>query len=215
MGTQPHRWHTHLGRSHQSLILGDASPRGAGEEGEVDSPPCLVPSLCQGAWGHTALSLECPTSSALPSGPCRMEPGHPGPIKHRDPQPQDSWCRYSQLLLVQAQREAPPGEGKRQAVGQHHPTQWGAGVRLPHSLLLAQLLGGVRAPGPHPGGCHLLCWWLQLLLNAHVNLGCIQWPLALRLGTLGTESPADLCGHHCATVVPEVPLSEPSIPSSP
>lgn len=76
-----------------------------------------------------------------------MEPGHPGPIKHRDPQPQDSWCRYSQLLLVQAQREAPPGEWKRQAVGQHHPTQQGAGVRLPYSLLLAQLLGGCMPQG--------------------------------------------------------------------
>lgn len=144
-----------------------------------------------------------------------MEPGHPSPIKHRDPQPQDSWCRYSQLLLVQAQCEAPPGEGKRQAVGQHHPTQQGAGVRLSHSLLLEQLLGGVHAPGPHPGSCHLLRWWLQLLLNAHVNLGCVQRPLTLRLGTLGTESPADLCGHHRAIVVPGVPLSDPSIPSSP
>lgn len=73
------------------------------------------------------------------------------------------------------------------------------------------------------GRSHLLRWWLQLLPNAHVNLGCVQGPLALRLGALGKEIhwvspawcqlPCQEDNHHRATAVPRVPL--PASPPAP
>lgn len=160
------------------------------------------------------------------------------------PPPQDSRGRYSQLLLVQGQCETPPSEKKRQAVGQHCQAQtqpkvcgqWGRELSSPHRPRLVMVLGpggAWRAPsgciyvlgagtegcmphGHNQGRSHLLGWWLQLLPNAHVNLGCIQGPLPLWLGTLGKEihwvspawcqPPCQEDSHHHAAIVPRLPL---------
>lgn len=91
---------------------------------------------------------------------------------------------------------------------------------LPAAGFACRVLGagtkGCMLQGDFQGRSHLLGWWLQLLPNTHVNLGCIQGPLALRLGTLGKEihwvssawcqPPGQEDSHHRATTITRLPL---------
>lgn len=72
------------------------------------------------------------------------------------PRPQDSRGRYSQLLLVQGQRETPPGK-EHNTVGQHCQAQtqpggcgqWGRGLSLPrgHRLWVQVDPGALQQAG--------------------------------------------------------------------
>lgn len=59
---QPHGWHRHLGRSHQSPMLGDASPRGAGEcHSQAPALPCPQDPA---GWN---LAIPAPLNTGTPS----------------------------------------------------------------------------------------------------------------------------------------------------
>lgn len=176
-------------------------------------PPHASSPACAREHGDTPL---CP-SSVPPALPCPQDPAGwnlaiLAPLNTGTPSPRTAGADTHSCCLSRLSVKPHLGKGRGRQWGSITQCSRVQGSGCPTACYWNSFLGGVHAPGPHPGGCHLLCWWLQLLLNAHINLGCIQRPLALRLGTLGTESPADLCGHHCATVVPEVPLSDPPYP---
>lgn len=126
---------------------------------DTGGPWSPAATLCQGQCDPIPLPLKCP-SSALTPGPVALPLAVPLPLKFGTdldlPQPQDSRGRYSQLLLVQGQRETPPGK-EHKAVGQHCQAQtqpggcgqWGRGLSLPrgHRLWVQVEPDALQQPG--------------------------------------------------------------------
>lgn len=167
----------------------------------MDFPQSLVPTLCPGSTRTHLFDpwvLQPATSSAKTLGPCSTKFGCPDPTKPRGTQPCMTGTDTHSCCLSMLSVKPHLGKGKVR--------QWGRTTQC-------STVQGLCAP--QPGFSHLRRWWLQLLPNAHVNLGYVQWPLTFRLSTLGTESPADPCGHPSATTVPKVPLPTFLSPSCP